>query len=168
MPCGGIRCLACSRITLMVERRENGEPYRVRTCDLLIKSQPLYALGLRDFSRFSLFYCCFRNCALRSVTLTFAYFHNFVSLSVSLKMPSKNLTCKIDQRSIDKYVKEQRLLGDRLTLSDEACGGHKLGLSITAGIKPEDVRADTEIQICKSRPTNDSFFEQINLVVHNT
>jgi integrase len=41
-------------------------------------------------------------------------------------MPSKSLTCKIDQRSIDKYVKEQRLLGDRLTLSDETCGGLKL------------------------------------------
>ena len=110
----------------MVERRENGEPYRVRTCDLLIKSQLLYALGLRIFSNLSLFYCYFVNCTSRNVSLTFAYFHNFVSLSVSLKMPSKNLTCKIDQRSIDKYVKEQRLIGDRLTLSDETCGGLKL------------------------------------------
>ena len=41
-------------------------------------------------------------------------------------MPSKSLTCKIDQRSIDKYVKEQRLLGERITLSDETCGGLKL------------------------------------------
>jgi integrase len=41
-------------------------------------------------------------------------------------MPSKSLTCKIDQRSIDKYVKEQRLLGERITLSDETCAGLKL------------------------------------------
>ena len=66
------------------------------------------------------------NCAFRSVTLTFAHLHHFVSLSVSLKMTSKNIKCKIDQRSIDKYVKEQRLLGERITLSDETCGGLKL------------------------------------------
>ena len=41
-------------------------------------------------------------------------------------MPSLNITCKIDQRSIDKYVKEQKALGDRVTLSDQACSGLKL------------------------------------------
>ena len=66
------------------------------------------------------------NCLSRSVSLTFAYVHNFVSLSVSLKMSPKSLTCKIDQRSIDRFIKEQRLLGDRITLSDETCGGLKL------------------------------------------
>jgi len=41
-------------------------------------------------------------------------------------MQTLNITCKIDQRSIDKYVKEQRALGSRITLSDQACAGLKL------------------------------------------
>lgn len=63
---------------------------------------------------------------LLNVSLISAQNRKFVSLSVSLKMPSKSLTCKIDQRSIEKFVKEQRLLGDRITLSDETCAGLKL------------------------------------------
>ena len=41
-------------------------------------------------------------------------------------MPNLNIHCKIDQRSIDRYVKEQKVLGDRITLSDQACAGLKL------------------------------------------
>ena len=37
-----------------------------------------------------------------------------------------NVSCKIDQRSIEKYIKEQRALGDRVTLSDQVCAGLKL------------------------------------------
>lgn len=37
-----------------------------------------------------------------------------------------NVSCKIDQRVIDKYIKEQRALGDRITLSDQTCPGLKL------------------------------------------
>ena len=41
-------------------------------------------------------------------------------------MPTKNIRCKIDQRSIDKHLKEQRLLAERITLSDQVCSGLKL------------------------------------------
>ena len=41
-------------------------------------------------------------------------------------MPTQNITCKIDQRSIDKFVKEQKALGSRITLSDQTCAGLKL------------------------------------------
>ena len=41
-------------------------------------------------------------------------------------MPTMNVSCKIDQRSIEKYIKEQRALGDRVTLSDQVCAGLKL------------------------------------------
>ena len=41
-------------------------------------------------------------------------------------MPTKNIKCKIDQRLIDKHLKEQRLLGERITLSDQVCSGLKL------------------------------------------
>ena len=41
-------------------------------------------------------------------------------------MPTKNIKCKIDQRSIDRYLKEQRLLSERITLSDQVCSGLKL------------------------------------------
>ena len=41
-------------------------------------------------------------------------------------MPTLNITCKIDQRSIDKYIKQQRALGERVTLSDQTCAGLKL------------------------------------------
>ncbi|WP_276990190.1 hypothetical protein, partial [Lentibacter algarum] len=37
-----------------------------------------------------------------------------------------NVSCKIDQRSIEKYIKEQCALGDRVTLSDQVCAGLKL------------------------------------------
>ena len=37
-----------------------------------------------------------------------------------------NVSCKIDQRSIEKYIKKQRALGDRVTLSDQVCAGLKL------------------------------------------
>ena len=41
-------------------------------------------------------------------------------------MLTKNIKCKIDQRLIDKHLKEQRLLGERITLSDQVCSGLKL------------------------------------------
>ena len=44
-------------------------------------------------------------------------------------MPTKNIKCKIDQRSIEKYLKEQRLLGERITLSDQVCSGLKLAIN---------------------------------------
>jgi hypothetical protein len=44
-------------------------------------------------------------------------------------MPSKSIHCKIDQRAIARYVKEQRALGDRITLSDTECRGLKLAIN---------------------------------------
>jgi integrase len=44
-------------------------------------------------------------------------------------MSSKSLPCKIDQRSIDKFLKEQRQLGERITLSDTVCSGLKLAIN---------------------------------------
>ena len=44
-------------------------------------------------------------------------------------MPTLNIACKIDQRSIEKYVKEQKTLGNRITLSDQACSGLKLAIN---------------------------------------
>jgi integrase len=44
-------------------------------------------------------------------------------------MPTKNIKYKIDQRLIDKYLKEQRLLGERITLSDQVCSGLKLAIN---------------------------------------
>ena len=41
-------------------------------------------------------------------------------------MPTLSIHCKIDQRSIDKYIKQQRALGERVTLSDQTCAGLKL------------------------------------------
>ena len=41
-------------------------------------------------------------------------------------MPTLNIACKIDQRSIDTYIKQQKALGERVTLSDQTCAGLKL------------------------------------------
>ncbi|HKL06699.1 MAG TPA: integrase arm-type DNA-binding domain-containing protein, partial [Roseovarius sp.] len=44
-------------------------------------------------------------------------------------MPTKIVPCKIDQRTIDKYTKEQRILGARITLADQVCSGLKLAIN---------------------------------------
>ncbi len=44
-------------------------------------------------------------------------------------MSSRSIHCKIDQRAIARYVKEQRELGDRITLSDTECRGLKLAIN---------------------------------------
>jgi integrase len=41
-------------------------------------------------------------------------------------MKTINIICKIDQRIIEKYLKEQRSCGDRISLSDTVCAGLKL------------------------------------------
>ena len=41
-------------------------------------------------------------------------------------MKTVNIICKIDQRTIEKYLKEQRACGDRISLSDNVCAGLKL------------------------------------------
>jgi integrase len=41
-------------------------------------------------------------------------------------MSSKSISCKIDQRAIEKYAKLQSQLGERVTLSDTVCSGLKL------------------------------------------
>lgn len=41
-------------------------------------------------------------------------------------MTSNTIFCKIDQKSIEKFTKQQRELGARITLSDEVCSGLKL------------------------------------------
>ena len=41
-------------------------------------------------------------------------------------MKTVTIICKIDQRTIEKYLKEQRACGDRISLSDNVCAGLKL------------------------------------------
>ena len=41
-------------------------------------------------------------------------------------MSSKSISCKIDQRAIEKHAKLQSQLGERVTLSDTVCSGLKL------------------------------------------
>ena len=41
-------------------------------------------------------------------------------------MSKKSVSCKIDNRSIDRFSKAQQKLGDRITLSDTVCSGLKL------------------------------------------
>jgi integrase len=79
---------------------------------------------LFEYVNFSLFFGYIWLVWLLFYTLSFAKSRYFVSLSVSLNMPT--FSCRIDRPSIDKFTKEQRASGERVTLSDTACSGLKL------------------------------------------
>ena len=63
---------------------------------------------------------------MRYVSLSCVVLLQFVSLGVSLRMASQTFECKIDRAQIERFTKEQKLSGDRITLADTVCSGLKL------------------------------------------